>query len=78
MIHRELAKCCLHEKKIDVQEKGGRVLSTGTCVSPVLIVTDSAVIMTCVGFKLFMVSINQHGLEVARRCYSGEEVEKAL
>jgi hypothetical protein len=25
-----------------------------------------------------MVSINQHGLEVARRCYSGEEVEKAL
>jgi hypothetical protein len=27
---------------------------------------------------LFMVSINQHGLEVARRCYSGEEVEKAL
>jgi hypothetical protein len=25
-----------------------------------------------------MVSINQHGLEVARRCYSGEELEKAL
>jgi hypothetical protein len=25
-----------------------------------------------------MVSINQHGLEVARRCYSGEEVEKVL
>jgi hypothetical protein len=25
-----------------------------------------------------MVSINQHGLEVARRRYSGEEVEKAL
>ena len=35
-------------------------------------------IMTCVGFQLFMVSINQHGLEVARRCYSGEEVEKTL
>jgi hypothetical protein len=23
-----VAKCCLHGKKIDVQEKGGRVLST--------------------------------------------------
>jgi hypothetical protein len=40
--------------------------------------SPTLVIVTCVGFLLFMVLINQHGLEVARRCYSGEEVEKAL
>ena len=39
--------------------------------------SPTLVIVTCVGFQLFMVWINQHGLEVARQCYSGEEVEKA-
>jgi hypothetical protein len=37
--------------------------------------SPSLVIVTC---WFLVVSINQHGLEVARRCYSGEEVEKAL